>query len=195
MPGNYIDWLWFKSLDFQNVITITLVSRWALYALVFIIAFAFVFINLRLSKRNARPGPDDTIDMEDGEDVIYLHPEKTRFQGLLNHPMADWIFIVISLFVAFVVASTVGEKWVIQQYLNRVPFGSDPVFERTGYTFNLSFCVIYLRNNVPVGFTTVIVDFYTNGCTAELFLWVAQIFAKAHWRSFGYDFALSRAIN
>lgn len=185
----YIDWLWFKSLDFQKVFAITLVSRWALYAIVFIIAFLFVFINLRLSKRNARPGPDDTADMDDEEDVIYLHPERTRFKGLLNHPMANWIFIVISLFVAFVVASTVGEKWVIvQQYLNRVPFAvSDPVFGKNVgfYFFDLSFYqFIYETLMFLLVFTTVIIGLlYLMNATAELFImeWRKFTFAKAHF--------------
>lgn len=184
----YIDWLWFRSLDVSQVFTITLLSRLALYALVFIVVFLFVFLNLQLTKRNAGSGPEQPEETEEGREIIYLHPERNRFGGLLNHPMTKWVFIVISLFVAFVVCSSVGDKWiVVQQFINRVPFAiSDPVFHKNlgFYFFNLSFYqFIYDTLMMLLVFTTIIIAFiYLMNATAELFLmeWRKFSFAKAH---------------
>ncbi|MEA1961686.1 MAG: UPF0182 family protein [Bacillota bacterium] len=184
----YIDWLWFSSLDFQNVFTITLLSKALLYVVVFVLAFIFFFLNLQITKKNIKQSPDRPEETDEGREIIYLHKEESRFGGLFQGKMGHWIFAIISLFGAFLVSSSVGDKWItVQQFINRIPFNvSDPVFNKdiAFYFFNLSFYqFIYTTVMTALVIAVVLVGvIYLMNATTELFMmeWKKFTFSKSH---------------
>lgn len=187
LSSYYIDWLWFKSLNFEKVFTITLLSKIALYAGVFLLAFIFIWFNLHITKKNAKPSQRDE-ESEDGREIIYLHPEKSTFSQFLEGKTARWIFVLVSIFGAFLVSSTVGDKWIIvQQFINRVSVAAtDPIFNKSlsFYFFDLSFYQFVYSTIMTLLVITVLVVgvLYLMNATTELFLleWKQFSFAKAH---------------
>jgi len=184
----YIDWLWFKSLNFESVFTTTLLSKVSLVASVFIISFLFFWFNLYITKRNARPELHRPNKTEDGREIIYLKPEITYWARFLQGKNAKWVFAAISLLGAFMVSGSIGNQWiVVQQFIHRVPFGiTDPIFNRDlgFYFFNLSFYhFAYSALMLILVFTVVMVGlFYLINTTTELFMveWKQFTFAKSH---------------
>ena len=81
-------------------------------------------------------------DDEEGR-VIYLDDEKTPWKDFLRGKSSRWLYLGISLFAAYLVSSVAVDNWiVVQQYINRVPFGTtDPIFSKDlgFYFFNLTF--------------------------------------------------------
>jgi MFS superfamily sulfate permease-like transporter len=77
----YIDWLWFKSLNLESVFTTTLVNKIGLYALVFVVSFLFILLNLWLTKKNIEPESERPAETEEGREIIYLHPESSSVES------------------------------------------------------------------------------------------------------------------
>jgi uncharacterized membrane protein (UPF0182 family) len=188
LSNYYVDWLWFKSLKFESVFTTTLLSKMALVVGIFVLSFLFFWFNLQLTKRNVRPESDRSDETEEGRKIIYLKPEITNWAQFLKGKNSKWAFVGISLLGAFMVSSSLGDKWiVVQQFIHRVSFGiSDPVFNRDVgyYFFNLSFYeFIYSILMLVLVLTVIIVGmFYLINATTELFLleWKQFTFAKSH---------------
>lgn len=188
LAGYYVDWLWFQSVNFAGVFTTTLLNQMTLTVGVFIISFLFFWLNLWLTGKNELPQKDRPDQSAEGRDVIYLNPEITNWARLFQGENAKWAFILMSLFGAYIVSSTLGDQWiVIQQYIHKVGFGiADPVFGRDigFYFFNLSFyhfiygllMLILILALVMVGII------YMFNATAELFMinWKEFTFAKSH---------------
>ncbi len=188
LSSYYIDWLWFKSLQFESVFTTTLLSKMALVAGMFVVTFLFFWFNLQLTKRNIRPEADRADQTEEGRKIIYLNPEITNWTQFLKGKNTKWVFVGISLLGAFMVSSSLGDQWiVVQQFIHRVSFGiNDPVFNRDlgYYFFNLSFYeFIYSTLMFVLVLTVIIVGMiYLANATTELFLleWKQFTFAKSH---------------
>ncbi|MBO8158431.1 UPF0182 family protein [Thermosyntropha sp.] len=138
----YADWLWFKSINFEQVFTTILLNKVVLYTVVFIGVFLLSYINLIFTRKNIGPAYEE---FDDDPTVIYLDEErqKSPWQEFLKGKYANWVFIGISLFIAFIISSSVADKWIIiQQYLNQVPFNvTDPIFKKdlSFYFFDLAF--------------------------------------------------------
>ncbi|PKM76502.1 MAG: UPF0182 family protein [Firmicutes bacterium HGW-Firmicutes-15] len=188
LSSYYIDWLWFKSLQFESVFTTTLLSKMALVAGMFVLTFLFFWLNLQLTKRNIRPEADRADQTEEGRKIIYLNPEITNWTQFLKGKNSKWAFMGISLLGAFMVSSSLGDQWiVVQQFIHRVSFGiNDPVFNRDlgYYFFNLSFYeFIYSTLMFVLVLTVIIVGMiYLVNATTELFVleWKQFTFAKSH---------------
>lgn len=184
----YIDWLWFSSLDFQSVFATTVLSKVLLYAVVFLVSFFFFWINLQLTRKYKATNDHGPAEDDDDRDIIYLHPEVSYWTQFLQGKTSRWVFIIISLVLAYMVSASVTDQWiVVQQYLNRVPFGKiDPIFNKdlAFYFFNLSFYQFIYRTLMFILVLTVLVVsvLYMLGATAELFAleWKKFTVAKSH---------------
>jgi uncharacterized membrane protein (UPF0182 family) len=184
----YVDWLWFSSLDFQEVFSTTIISKLLLYVIVFLIAFLFIWLNLQLTRKfkNKEETPRPQIDVDN--EVIFLHPETSPWQRFLEGKLSRWTFVIIGIVVAYLVSASTTDQWiVVQQFINRVPFGTaDPVFNKDigFYFFNLSFYqFLYhtLMLLLILGLVVVSV-MYMIGSTSELFAldWKKFTLAKSH---------------
>lgn len=185
----YTEWLWFKSISFQSVFMTILLNKITIYAIVFILTFLVFFVNLWLTRRNVsevKPRPHET---EDGREIIYLdEPQKTPWQELMAGKKGKWIFIVFSLFGAFIVSSVAAENWlVVQQFLNKVSFNiNDPIFKKDlGFYF---FDLTFLQFIYSLLMTTLVLSTLTVGvvyildASADIIFgdWRKLTFAKAH---------------
>ncbi|MDD4802234.1 MAG: UPF0182 family protein [Syntrophomonas sp.] len=188
LSNYYIDWLWFKSLKFEDVFVTILLSKLGLIAVVFLLIFLFIWVNLNLTRKNVTPEserPQD--DNEESRKTIYLNPQANWVQ-FLKGENSKWAYLAISLVGAYMVSSTVDSKWiVVQQFLNRVSFGvSDPVFnlDLSFYFFNLSFYEFIYGTLIFVLVITLIAVgmLYLINATSDLFLldWKQFSFAKSH---------------
>src|SRR5665647_649122 len=80
----YVDWLWFSSLNFQNVFTVSVISKIILYSIVFLIAFLFIWLNLQLTRRFKNKEEKLPPKMDAQKEVIFLHPEMSIWQQFLE---------------------------------------------------------------------------------------------------------------
>ena len=128
VSGLYIDWLWFDSLNFSQVFTTTLLTKWGLGIGVALIAFAFLFANLMLTRRYLDQKMGGLND--DGREIIF--DEEPRIQALLQSANVSRVFAIISTFVAVFFGIVAADKWIIfQQFLNKMSFNiNDPIFSR-----------------------------------------------------------------
>ncbi|MDH7496935.1 MAG: UPF0182 family protein [Syntrophomonadaceae bacterium] len=135
----YVDWLWFQSLGYQSVFTTALLSRLGIQTLVTLLAFLFLWGNLRLALRKAAEPPGPAVS-EEGREIIYLEPELPG-QRLLRSRQARWLALGLGALVALVIGAVAGSEWMrVQQWLHAVPFGqADPLFGRdiAFYVFTL----------------------------------------------------------
>ncbi len=184
----YIDWLWFKSLNLESVFTTTLVNKIGLYALVFVVSFLFILLNLWLTKKNIEPESERPAETEEGREIIYLHPESSSWSDMLQGKVGKWAFIITSLVAAYIVSSSWGDNWiVVQQFIHRAAFNlSDPVFNKDVgfYFFNLSLLELIYRTSMLILILTAVVVgmVYLVNATRELFLleWKTFTFSKSH---------------
>lgn len=139
----YADWLWFKAVDFSSVFTTIMVNKVGLYVALFILAFVLFYINLHIARKAIGIGVERPPETDDGREIIYLNEEKSPLRKFMQTKSARWIIVILSVLGALMVSSVSADNWIIiQQYLQRVPFGTtDPVFHKDlgFYVFNLSF--------------------------------------------------------
>ncbi|NLJ73087.1 MAG: UPF0182 family protein [Syntrophomonadaceae bacterium] len=185
----YTEWLWFKSISFQSVFMTIILNKVTIYAVVFILTFLIFYFNLWLTRKNTRevtPRPNET---DDGREIIYLdEPQMTPWQQIINGKQGKWIFLVFSLFGAFVVSSVAAENWlVVQQFLNKVAFNiSDPIFKKDlgFYFFDLTFLqFIYSLLMTTLILSTLVVGVvYVLDASSDIIFgdWQKLTFAKAH---------------
>lgn len=184
----YVDWLWFKSVNFSQVFSITLINRLGLLVGVFAVAFLFIWGNLWLTKKNQHPEHEGPQPSEENPDVIFMNRHLAGWGNFLRGENQKWIFLAAALFGAYVVSGTLGNNWLIlQQFLNKTPFGTiDPVFGKDlgFYFFNLSFYhFAYSQLMTLLLATTFFVSMiYLLNASSELFMidWEDFTFAKSH---------------
>jgi uncharacterized membrane protein (UPF0182 family) len=184
----YVDWLWFSSLHFENVFTVTLLSKILLYVGVFIIAFLFIWLNLQLTRKFRNKDEVTRPQVDPDNEVIFLHPESSPWQRFLEGQTSRWTFLVIGLVVAYMVSASTTDQWiVVQQFLHRTTFGNvDPVFSKDigFYFFHLTFYQFVYRTLMLmlVMSTIVVAILYVIGSTSELFAldWKKFTTAKSH---------------
>lgn len=129
--GVYTDWLWFQEVDHAQVFLKTLSAQAALGAAVFALAFAILFVNVRLAQDALRRfsftvfGP--TGPKEISLDLARLRP----------------LFALGAIVGAALIALYGSSKWELWQFAsNAVPVGKlDPIFGRdvSFYLFTLPF--------------------------------------------------------
>src|SRR5688572_3096408 len=127
----YTDWLWFGEVGYQSVFTTMLRSQGTLFTIAFVVAFAWLAMNLRMavtSIRDLRP----VFVTREGLEVSL--PNRRQLQ-MLASAAAMLVAILIALF-----AAGQWEVWVA--WRNAVPFGQvDPLLgQDVGfYVFTLPF--------------------------------------------------------
>jgi len=117
------EWPWFQALGYERVLATRLVAKGLLGVGAGVVAFAFLYANLRFAQRGAVPEPV----------VLRFNPraaalDVTRLLRQLALPMALGVALLFGLGAA-------GGWLGVLQFLHRTPFGvSDPVFGRdVGY--------------------------------------------------------------
>ena len=117
------EWPWFEALGYERVFATRLVAEVLLGVGVGVVAFAFLYTNLRFAQRGVVP---DAVVLRSNEGAAVL--DVTRLVRRLALPAA------VGLALLFGLAAAGG--WLdALQFLHRTPFGvSDPVFHRdVGY--------------------------------------------------------------
>lgn len=120
----YTNWLWFQSVNFQQIFTTELTAKIALFcatALVFVVFFLTnAFVARWLVRRN----------------ILFFSDETLVTQRVVTY--AVW---AIALLLGWMVGSTASANWLtVLEYLRQVPFGiADPIFGKdvSFYIFTL----------------------------------------------------------
>src|SRR5713101_8832074 len=117
------EWPWFQALGYERVFTTRLVAKALLGVGAGVVAFAFLYANLRFAQRGAVPNP---VVLRFNEGAAGL--EVTQLLRRLALPTALGAALLFGLGAA-------GGWLDVLQFLHRTPFGvSDPVFGRdVGY--------------------------------------------------------------
>jgi hypothetical protein len=127
----YTDWLWFREVGFESVFLRSLGAQATLGALVFALAFAFLFANLRRPLRSLRRR-ELVIETPDGPRSITVDP------GRLRSLVPAVAALAAGLIATY--ASAQWQTWLFYQHAT--PFGArDPVlgYDVGFYVFALPF--------------------------------------------------------
>ncbi len=149
----FTNYLWFDSVDLNSVWLKILITKSALVAATSLLAFAFIFINLRLAVR-ATPVMD-IFESFDSQDPL------SRFREFVNERFLKyrlWGAIGLSLFLG-AGASQLWEQVLL--FLNQKSFGvTDPIFQNdiSSYVFGLPLYRLFVSWGFQlVIFTSVII--------------------------------------
>jgi len=128
--GLYIDWLWFREVQFPSVFVTVLRTEVLLGAVTGAAFFLILYINVLLARRLA---PRDAIVVAD--DALGLpSPE-------ILEPYIRRLALPVSVALAFIIGWAGTGRWeLVLQALNPTPFGiRDPLFDRdvAFYVFQL----------------------------------------------------------
>ncbi|MCF8011174.1 MAG: UPF0182 family protein [Clostridiales bacterium] len=134
--GLYVDLLWFDSVGYSSVFYKILFSELGFCALIGIVIFAVLFINLFITKRPLIKSLDNYSMQQDG----IIEPEWEKY---VTPKVLTLVYILVSLLLAVFVGTVVKGDWIVlQQYLNATAFNiSEPVFQKDigFYVFKLPF--------------------------------------------------------
>jgi len=118
--GFYTDWLWFRELGYQGVFVRTLKAQGLVFMGTFVVAFLFLFLNLKVARGTLLRPQFVLGSTEDGRPIVI----ESRVLGSLLTPGA--------LIVSFVLALTASSNWLEWlSAINAEPFGdADVLFGR-----------------------------------------------------------------
>jgi len=185
----YVDWLWFKSLNYGSVYSTTLINKVLMILAVFLVSFAFLWGNLYITRRYASESQKaSNQDPQVDTGNVFQRPGLNDWMRFLQIKNNHWIYIGTSLLGAFLLSSSLGDKWiVVQQFVNRVVFNiADPIFgyDIGWYFFNLSFyqLVYSILMSILVMTLIIVAVFYLINASADLFFseWIEYSQAKSH---------------
>jgi len=136
----YTDWLWFKSLNYQNVFMTIIISDIGLRITVGITLFVLLLINLLLTLNPLlRAAHSATVFREDNVLTIQTSP----WSQFLTKRLLLAVFFILSVIIAFLFSFSVVGDWVtLQKFLHPTFFGiNEPVFHKDigFYVFKLPF--------------------------------------------------------
>jgi uncharacterized protein len=117
------EWPWFEALGYERVYATRLVAKALLGIGASLVAFAFLYANLRFAQRGAVPNP-----------VVFRFAERTA--GLDVTGLLRRLALPAALGLALLFGLGTVSAWLdVLQFLHRTPFGvSDPVFGKdVGY--------------------------------------------------------------
>ncbi len=128
--GLYIDWLWFREVQFTSVFLTVLRMQVVLGAVTAAAFFLILYVNVllawRLAPREAPVVPDDALGLPSPE---------------ILEPYIRRLAVPVSVALAFIVGWVGTSRWeLVLQALNPTPFGiRDPLFDRDAafYVFQL----------------------------------------------------------
>ncbi|MBQ7257484.1 MAG: UPF0182 family protein [Abditibacteriota bacterium] len=129
----YVDWLWFKSLNYENIFLTIFKSKICLGFLMGLIFFVFAYANILIAKKMI-PIDFDYID----DNIIQIGNYRKLAQKILNIS----IFIIILLISISVGKGAAGNWELYQFYTHPTNFNiTDPIFHKdiSFYFFSLPF--------------------------------------------------------
>ena len=138
----YTDWLWFQSLNYQQVFTTILLSKAGLRFAVGFAIFVFLFINLYLTRGSLLRATQKAKVIQE-EDLITI--QSASLNQLVTPRFLLALFILISLVMAIFFNISVAKDWIVlQKFLHPSAYGIlDPVFQKDVgfYVFKLPFYI------------------------------------------------------
>ena len=119
LAGFATDWLWYNEIHFQSVFLKSLVSRGLLFVIAGLVAFAFLYGNVRWARRGATGVPALYLNRGDGVPVDVSH-------------LVPRLLLIGALVVSFVIALIASAQWMsVLMAMHAVPVGqADPLFGR-----------------------------------------------------------------
>ncbi len=128
----YTDWLWFQEVGYTQVFLTTLGFRGSLFTAVAVAVLLFLYVNLTLAARTARP------------DVLWELEDQLGLPGrVVIEPLIRRFLPVVLALIALAAGLRAAGRWeTVLGYLNAVPFGAtDPLFGRdlAFFVFTLPF--------------------------------------------------------
>ncbi|HUQ98978.1 MAG TPA: UPF0182 family protein [Gemmatimonadaceae bacterium] len=124
----FTDWLWFSEIGFQSVFIRSLVWRLVLFLIGGIVAFAYLYGNVRIARGGGAAFPVLYVNRGDGVNIDVSR----AFTKL---------FLPATFFISFITALSTSALWMtLLKGINGVPIGeSDPLFGRdiSFYLFRL----------------------------------------------------------
>ncbi len=151
----YTDWLWFQSLGYSNVFVTILLSDLGLRVAVGLLFFAFIFVNLLLTRRVVLEQGHITLQQEN---VIQL--QDIPWKQILNNRIITLFFLAVSAVLAYMFSLSAAGDWVLlQKFLNPSSFGiADPIFGKDVgfYVFTLPFHIFLFNILFWSGIVTVL---------------------------------------
>lgn len=137
----YVDWLWFSTLNYQDVFLKIFFSDIGFKAIVGLVAFLLIFINLLPTKKLILKAAQTVRPVKEEENIYVIQKESWR--KYISSKFLSWIYFLGALFLAFAFSASATGKWqVLQNFLNSTPFDVlDPIFNKDigFYVFNLPF--------------------------------------------------------
>jgi len=123
----YTDWLWFQSLGYSSTFVTIILSDLGLRIAVGLLFFAFIFVNLLLTRKVVLEQGHVTLQHEN---VIQL--QDIPWKQILNNRILTLFFLAVSAVLAYMFSLSVAGDWVLlQKFLNPASFGvADPIFGR-----------------------------------------------------------------
>lgn len=151
--GLYIDWLWFKSLNYQQVFITYLASSIGLKILVGVIMFALLLLNLMLTRKSVLQAVEASKAFrpmfEDDNVITINYPPRVDWREQITPGRLTAVFAGISLLLGFLYSSTISGEWTtVLKFFNQTAFGTnDPIFNKDigFYIFSLPFYQLLYR--------------------------------------------------
>ncbi|MGE5507632.1 MAG: UPF0182 family protein [Chitinophagales bacterium] len=142
----FTDWLWFKGLGQTGVFWTILATSWVVRAAVAVVYFAFLYLNLRLT----RPVIGRALDRLEG----------TPLPALFTAGRVTRAFVLIAAVLGIGAGLTASLGWeIVQRFLHGGAFGvADPLFGRDlgFYIFRLPFYLYLYRTAMGLVFLTLL---------------------------------------
>ena len=128
----YTDWLWFHEVGYPQVFLTTLSFRGGLFTAVALSVLVFLYVNLTVAARTARP------------DVLWELEDQLGLPGrVVIEPLLRRFLPIVLALISFVSGLRASARWeTLLAYLNAVPFdATDPLFGRdlAFFVFTLPF--------------------------------------------------------
>jgi len=121
----YLDWLWFKSLDYGSVFMTVFLSKISIRIVVAALLFIFFFINLWLTRGVVR-GLTET---ETGQKILRI--QEPLLEKILTGRFVVLLYLAASAFLAIIFSSVASGQWeLFQKFIQASSFGvKDPLFQ------------------------------------------------------------------
>ena len=119
LAGFATDWLWYNEIHFESVFVTSLVARALLFVVTGLVAFAFLYGNVRWTRRGSAGLPALYLNRGDGVTVDVAH-------------VVPKLLLIGALLGAFIIALAASAQWMpVLMALHAVPVGqTDPLFGR-----------------------------------------------------------------
>ncbi len=153
----YTDWLWFDAIGYSSVFFTILLSNLWLQVSVGLVAFAFLAVNLLLTRKTILQKAQVFLQQEN---VVLIEGMELPWKKLLTKKILTWGAIAFSALIAFLLSLTVSSEWeLLQKFLNPNSFGlADPLFSRDVgfYAFTFPFQLFLYNTIFWIGLVTTL---------------------------------------